>query len=427
MEWNDNEKKIIGQLQSYTEEVDTGALWRDIRPHLPKRRKHSWVPFFLFFLLGMGAGIGGYYLADSGRHHSSGTWAEDWSQEKSELLQQLKACEQAAGKGSARLMTSSSSSQIPALAARNTVHTGSTPSHAIHSAQKAPSAVPSSEVSEIEPEIHRSETILPTPVLLDISMQVNTPEKIILLPGNTQEPVTPVIPQTHGEPKNTMLHYITAGGGPAFVRDLIKVDNKSYQTVHSPMYHVALEYGQQRRFSKNMMWNMGINYTTMASHIRYQTTHTEEVTLTDTTGYYIGADGVTSSQTGEVLATRRVQKNGITYSYGHRLYLHPSLEYDFPLRKNTSLSVRAGMMWPLISWQKSGLLSPDGDAIKLSPSFTFFENPMLRGGGTYHTTIFHKNIGVYLDFLVGSHKIHTGSFTSVRTFFLPQTGMRIFF
>jgi hypothetical protein len=176
-----------------------------------------------------------------------------------------------------------------------------------------------------------------------------------------------------------------------------------------------------------MMWNLGVNYTGMVSNIRYQTTQTEELTFTDTLGYYIGADGVTSTQTGEVLATRITQKSGTTYSYSHRLFLHPSLEYDIRLRKSSSLSVRAGMMWPLISWQKNSLLTPEGDVTKLSPSFRAFELPMLRGGLTYQTIIYDKNIGVYLDFLMGNQKIHSGSYTSVRTFLLPQTGMRIFF
>lgn len=432
MEWNDNEKKIIGQLQRHTEEVDTESLWHDIRPHLPKRRKRNWVPFFLFFLFGMGTGIGGYYLTDSERDHSSKTFTNDWTQEKAELLQQLKACEEAAMKAIGAPTVDSQTSQVPAdpnTFVPNTIvpNTIGAKSKHILKEQNFSDFTPDTETATTLQKPDLSSKMESPQVLPDVKIHIINPEKVILVNKNTVVPIEPVSSQIEETNRIQGLHYLTAAAGPTFITDILKDENTRQKTVHRPMYHIAFEYGQQKRLLKNMMWNLGVNYTGMVSNIRYQTTQTEELTFTDTLGYYIGADGVTSTQTGEVLATRITQKSGTTYSYSHRLFLHPSLEYDIRLRKSSSLSVRAGMMWPLISWQKNSLLTPEGDVTKLAPSFRSFERPMLRGGLSYQTIIYHKNIGVYLDFLMGSQKIHTGSYTSVRTFLLPQTGMRIFF
>lgn len=427
MEWNDKEKKIIEQLQHHTETVDTEALWRGIQPNLPVRRKRMWLPFFLFFLGGLGTGIGGYYLIDNDAPQIPEISSTAWIEEKTELLQQLKSCKESNNNVKTKHNNKPSNVQPSVRKQKQFFNPVTKNPTNPFATQKLPAYIPATEMTKIP------ETPAPTSteIVLNIKDVVKVdelnPKSVELFENKATLLVEPIFSKPTDKLSSKWLQYLMAGAGPTFVKDILSYENTTKTTVHRPMYHYALEYGLHKRLFKNLMGNIGINYTGMASHIRYQTIKTEEFSLTDTIGYYIGPDGVLSTETGEVLAKKVTTKNGRTFQYSHDLFIHPSLEYDIPLRKSSSFSIKAGVMIPLVRWQKSSFLNPEGEVIKQTPATSYFERPMLRGGVAYQTILHHKTIGFYLDFLLGSQNIQTETYSTVRTLFFPQTGMRMFF
>lgn len=427
MEWNDKEKKIIEQLQHHTETVDTEALWRGIQPNLPVRRKRMWLPFFLFFLGGLGTGIGGYYLIDNDPPQIPEASSKVWIEEKAELLQQLKSCKETNN----TVITSHNnkpSNVQPSVRNQNQFFNPVTQNQTNPFAtQNLPAYIPATETTKIPETPGPTSTENGLVIKEVVNVDKLNPKSVEIFENKATLLVEPIFSKPTDKLASKWLQYLMAGAGPTFVKDRLSYENTTKTTVHQPMYHYALEYGLHKRLFKNLMGNIGINYTSMASHIRYQTIKTEEFSLTDTIGYYIGPDGVLSTETGEVLATKVTTKNGRTFQYSHDLFIHPSLEYDIPLRKTSSLSVKAGVMIPLVLWQKSSFLNPEGEVIKQTPAISYFERPMLRGGVAYQTILHHKTIGFYLDFLLGSQNIQTETYSTARTLFFPQTGMRMFF
>ncbi|MBK8622349.1 MAG: hypothetical protein IPN79_11460 [Saprospiraceae bacterium] len=427
MEWNDKEKKIIGQLQRHTETVDTEALWRGIQPNLPVRRKRMWLPFFLFFLGGLGTGIGGYYVMDNDAPQIPEVSSTAWAEEKAELLQQLKTCLETSNTVITNQNNKPSNVQPSVRNQKQFFNPVTQNQTNPFATQNLPAYIPATETTKI-PET-------PAPTSKDVGLNIKdvvnvdelNPKSVELFDNKATLLVEPIFLNPTDKPSSKWLQYLMAGAGPTFVTDRLSYENTTKTTLHRPMYHYALEYGLHKRLFKNLMGNIGINYTGMASHIRYQTTKTETFSVTDTIGYFIGPDGLMTTETGEVLATKVTKKNGKTYQYSQSLFIHPSLEYDIPLRKSSSLSIKAGLMIPLVRWQKSSFLNPEGEVIKQTPAISYFERPMLRGGVTYQTILYHKTIGFYLDFLLGSQNIQTETYSTARTLFFPQTGMRIFF
>lgn len=424
MEWNDKEKKIIEQLQNHTESVDTESLWRDIQPNLQVRRKRMWLPFFLFFLGGLSTGIGGYYLMDNDATQIPEVSTTSWAKEKAGLLQQLKTCLESK---ITTVQTATTSFQQPSHKQNLLLNSGRHNQTNPITRQNLPAYIPAAETTKLAEMTSLSST--------EESFSAEDDVMVVALNQKTFKPfenkttilVEPIFSKPTEKVFSIWLKYLMAGAGPTFVTDRLSYEKTTQKTVHRPMYHYALEYGFQQRLFKNLMANIGINYTGTASHILYQTTKTEEFPRMDTIGYFIGPDGVISAETGDILVTKVTKKTGKTFQYNQSFFIHPSLEYDIFLRKSTSLSVKAGLMIPLISWQKNSFLTPEGDILKLSSSIRFFEGTFFRGGLTYNKIVFKKTTGFYLDFLLGTQKLQAGSYNTVRTIFLPQTGMRMFF
>lgn len=424
MEWNDKEKKIIGQLQRHTEEVDTTSLWQDIRPHLPVRRKRSLLPFFLVFLGGFGVGVAAFYLSDKGSPTTREIAASTWAEEKTDLLRQLKACTESK---TPTIQSITASGQPPVQNQNHLVHTGNQKQTKPETFLNLPTQIHEAEKRNPIEKKDSSSSDDNLSAQVDSRVDALLQKTVPYFDNKLNILVQPVFIRSTKNNLVKWLQYVMAGAGPTFVTDRLAHENTTQNTFHRPMYHYSLEYGLHKRLFKNLMGNIGINYTGSASLMQYQTTKSQTFLLTDTLGYLINADGVTTAETGDVLATKITRKNGKSYQYNHSLFIHPSLEYDIPLRKFSSLAFRAGLMIPLIGWQKNSFLTPEGDVIKPTPEITFFGKPIVRSGLGYQTTVNQKTIGFYLDILLGSQKNQIDSYTNARAIFFPQTGTRIIF
>lgn len=431
MEWNDNEKKIISRLQQHTESLDTESLWNGIKPNLPVRKKNNWLPLLFFFLSGIGLGIGGYHILTKNQPSPEAKELLDWQTEKSVLLKELTLCKQSKQQDPQVYHPFNNELQ------NNSILPGSTTTTLANAPSKH---------HILSPEIPEGTTSYSPSDNYQILSQIAQPggtktkaddedtditrienKNIILFKNNIPLLIQPIISIETKPEKTKLLPYVLGGGGVTYIWDKQVVENNSQKTKHTPMYHYNLEYGFQKRWKNNWFMNVGLNYTGLASHIRYHFTKNEDFLLTDTTGYYIGPDGIISTETGEVIATKITQKRGKTYNYCHYLILHPNIEYDIPINMTSSVSVRLGAMVPMVSWHKTSFLNAEGGVQRLPSGFQYFETPFLSGGIVYNKIVNEKTLGIYLDFLLGSQNIRTGTHITARTFFLPQTGMRIIF
>jgi hypothetical protein len=432
MEWNDREKKIIEQLQEYKEEVDTEALWGDIHPQLPVRKKNKLIPLFLFFLAGVGLGVFGYHLFGAAKIMADAVHNQKWKEEKTSLLLKLKICNE-----------SKSNTELPKIQT-NLVNQSETNKREYsasdliaveHKINKSTNTIPEGSLDKIEveeeytqysPKTKTSET---SDILQNIKSNTVLLENLNLIPFhiNTSLLIQPVFSIVKQQERPQFLQYVMAGGGLSFVNDKIVFENLIQKTHHHPMYQFSLEYGITKRLKKRWFMNLGLNYTAVASHIRYNILKTEDVLISDTTGYYIGNNGIISVETGDIIATKLTQKRGKTYSYTQQIILRPSMEYDIPFNGNSSLSIRLGAMLPLVSWQKSNIINIDGEIQSSVPQFHLFERPYLSSGLMYNILVKEKTIGFYLDVIYRTQYLKTENNINTRTYLLPQTGMRIIF
>lgn len=431
MEWNDNEKKIIGLLKQHIEHVDTKALWDDIKPNLPESKNNRWFPLFFCFLAGLGIGIGGYFIFDTSNNITNDKLNAQWVEEKHLLQKELELCKETKKEKMFELTSVNpkvrNTAQIPKI-------------YPINSAQIAQKEESSENLNKfnIYSELpFASEKLLSTNTTLmdyEDDLSYDKTNHILLenkpiLPLDYKNIILfePILSKYRSPAKTKVLSYISAGGGLPFVHDKLNYEDQIQKSVHQPMYQYSLEYGFQTRWKKNWLLNVGFNYSGMASHIRYHSTTKEDLLITDTLGYYIGTDGAVSTETGDVLVTKIVSKTGKTYNYNHQLIIHPSIEYDIAMLGKSSISFKLGVMMPLISWQKNSYLNIDREVVRLPSEIKTFDRIFLRGGLIYNRILNNKTLGFYIDVQYGSQQIQSDIQNNVRTFFLPQTGMRILF
>ena len=224
-----------------------------------------------------------------------------------------------------------------------------------------------------------------------------------------------------------LVWFFEGSGGTNMTTDHGLNNQESQNTRHQSIFNAQVDAGIQKQLLGKWYGNLGISYQFTASKQAYETTTLENIFITDTTGIFIGTDGVRQTNVGDVLAQKWVTKSGLAFHTRHLLSLKPGLEYEVYNAKGKHLSLGLSLAIP-IWYQNTGSLVNDQSGKQLLSKNQFLKPEWPWSLGVYYQWHMQSSsLGLLLRVHHDKQKIVFNDKIYARNFWLPQAGMRILF
>lgn len=424
MENNHREQSLGNKLRDYREPVDQSALWQGIKHQIPVKKKKTYWPIPLVFILGAALGYGLTELSYKNTYNTLNFNNKQLTKENLELQQVLKTCFQQNTK------ESFVENKAPVL--QESTRSSFRPTRIISSWQQPikplkntlSQATPENEVKNTDSIQGEKSAVLPAITSDVTSLPTHRLELIHASSWNVE--FSPNYTRLR-DAKSPLVWLFELSGGPSIVSDQELNQKESLTSKHQSLFHAQMDAGIQKNLLGKLYGNLGISYQFVASQQTYQTSAYENIFITDTMGVFIGTDGLTRVDVGEVLAQKWISKTGQAFHTRHMISVRPGLEYEVYHAKGKHLSLGLSIAIP-VWFKNTGSLVNDQSGKQALTQNQFLRSDWPWSIGVYYQwPMQYSSLGLLLRVHHDKQKIVFNDNVYARNFWLPQAGMRILF